>query len=71
MERLKNTSILITGANCGIGQTTAEECAKAGAAYIVILCRNARTAAEAEKSIKAAATHPQFRVQTVDAICPV
>lgn len=58
-------NIAITGANVGIGVTTAEEAARAGAAYIAILCRNPTTAAEAEKSIKAAATNPKFRVKSI------
>lgn len=56
---------MITGGNIGLGQTTAEEAAKAGAKYIVILCRNTRTAAEAEKSIANVATHPNFRIKTI------
>lgn len=64
-SRLQNKSILITGGNVGLGKTTAEECAKAGAAYIVLLCRNTMTAVEVEKSARALATHPTFRIETV------
>jgi NAD(P)-dependent dehydrogenase (short-subunit alcohol dehydrogenase family) len=64
-SNLENKSICITGGNVGIGLATAEECARAGASYIVILCRNTASAAEAEKTIRAAAKNKQFEVLTI------
>lgn len=55
----------ITGGNIGIGITTAEECARAGAAHITILCRNLKAAAEAEKAIAKARTDPNTKISVV------
>lgn len=55
----------ITGGNVGIGLTTAEECARAGASHITILCRNLTAAREAEKSILAARTDLDTKVSVV------
>lgn len=55
----------ITGGNIGIGVTTAEECARAGAANITILCRNLNAAAEAEKLISKARTDSNTKISVV------
>ncbi len=47
---MKDKICLITGANSGIGEVTATELAKKGA-HIVMVCRNAKKAAEAKKRI--------------------
>jgi NAD(P)-dependent dehydrogenase (short-subunit alcohol dehydrogenase family) len=65
LENLKDKSVCITGGNVGIGLTTAEECARAGALNVVILCRNVKSAAEAEESIRGCATNTKFEVLTV------
>ncbi|RXG59315.1 Retinol dehydrogenase 13 [Armadillidium vulgare] len=49
-ERLDNKTVIVTGANCGIGKETALEMAKRGA-NVVLACRNMRKCKAARRDI--------------------
>lgn len=59
-------TILITGGSAGIGLTTAEEAARAGASHIALLARNRKNALEAEKLIRKAGPSTNVSVITCD-----
>jgi len=58
-------TVLITGANSGLGLRSAEALAGAGA-RVLMACRNAQKAAEARTSVAAAATGPEPEVVALD-----
>jgi NAD(P)-dependent dehydrogenase (short-subunit alcohol dehydrogenase family) len=59
------TTIVVTGANSGLGLRSAEALAAKGA-HVVLACRNAAKAAAALESVKAKATGPAPEVVTLD-----
>lgn len=56
-NQIKGTSILITGANGGMGLKTAEQLAQMGARRIALACRTEVKARQAMSAIKAGASH--------------
>ncbi len=64
-KRLDGKTIVITGANTGIGKVTAIDLAKRGA-HIVILCRNLQKASDAIKDIKSATGNDNVEAEQLD-----
>jgi dehydrogenase/reductase SDR family member 12 len=62
---LVGQTILITGANSGIGQQIATYCAAKAAQKIIMVCRNATKAETAKQEIVAATNYPADQVQIV------
>ncbi len=58
-------TVLITGANSGLGLRSAEALARAGA-HVLLACRNAAKAADALEAVKAAATGATPEVVSLD-----
>jgi len=63
---IKGKKILITGGNGGIGKQTVLNCAKHGAAKVVICARNVKTGETAVEEMKAINPEGDYRFQKLD-----
>jgi NAD(P)-dependent dehydrogenase (short-subunit alcohol dehydrogenase family) len=62
---LKGQTVVVTGANSGIGYHTALELGRAGA-DVVVACRDVRRGEEAIARMRTAAPHASFRLEQLD-----
>lgn len=64
-RNMEGKTVIVTGANSGIGKETARDLAKRGA-RIIMACRNMETAAKARDEIVAESKNPNIIIRHVD-----